>query len=282
MLAFLRSISCLLVVVKFVFKMLVLDRLCHASEVKSAFLGHDLITAIVAQAKAEVASQTDGSEYVSTQDVVAAWFLRAALAAEKDSSSTLAFSGVFCFRGLLARNSLADLAVYPHCAVYSFPVTPAPTLRQLAAAPLSSFALAHRRSLLRARTPASLASLFRYMRHHGWRMLVPVAGWGVEPFLITNQVDAGLPGAVDWSAVVPGLAGGEGRGAFMLWSTPRGMDHFMMLNEVEGGWLWSGGMRRGRWASLEGALAELAVAGTQAKGRRDSGWAEKAWGGESP
>jgi len=256
MLSHVRSITHIFDLAKFLFTKLFIDPLLHSGTRKSAFVARELLEPLVAQAKAEVAAQGKG-EYVSTQDVVTAWFLRAALAGEKKKRKTLAFSGTFCFRSVVDKHTSADLSAYPHSCVWAFPMTPSPSFAQVASAPLSSLALTHRRSLLRARSPAALAGLFRYMKRYHWRILVPRAGWGVEPFFLTNQVEAAMPSAVDWSAIVPGVPKGGGRGCFWEWSTPQGMDHFMVLNEVQNGWLWSGGMRKTRWASLEKALAEL-------------------------
>lgn len=245
---------------KFLFSKLLVERVLYSGEVKSAFLGRDLIADIVREAKEEVAAQGKG-EYVSTQDVVSMWFLRAACKDEVENGSRndIAFSGVFCYRQLLTDNTSVDLSLYPHNSVFAYPMTPTTSVADFVNRPISEVASSHRRAILRARTPSYLASLMRFIKEFNFKSLIPRQSYGTDAWFLTNQIEANLPSIVDWSAIVPGLPEGskEGYGVFNEWTSPRPMDHFDILNEVEGGWLWSGGMRKGRWASLEKELKRL-------------------------
>lgn len=117
------------------------------------------------------------------------------------SSSTLVLSGAFCFHLLLHTHTPASWPAsrpaYPHCSLFAFPFTPGPSFARFAAAPLFELAIAHRRSVVRPRTPPALAFPLRYVRAPSWgrprfdRRLGCRGSWPrpMNHFMITNKVE---------------------------------------------------------------------------------------------
>jgi len=241
------------------------ERLWYGLEDKGAFIGHDLVDWLVTKVKHDVEQETNGSEFVSTYDVLIAWLLKAAYA-DEPRHSPLKPVGVMDIRPTLSSTSDGISLESPPLALmaswmYAFPHTPDPHT-----ATLAQLALHHRRALLRTRTPAQVSASYAWLesfRAAGQPCPLFVST-GFDSWGFTNQADCGIADAIDW---------GRGKGQAQLYGcsqAPEYKEHVMKLTRQETGWVWQGAMRKSRWASAERELAKLEGewrAETEADGR---------------
>lgn len=125
--------------------------------------------------------------------------------------------------------------------------------------PLPTLALGHRRSLLAARSPATLAASLRTLQTQTANLDFPPSLTRPEWWHFASQGAGGFGRTVDWAAVVGGREGGKGEehGRMWMWLAAEGLDQVMCLNSVGGGWLVSGSLRGDRWRSVERELGKL-------------------------
>lgn len=153
----------------------------HGTETKNIYIGADVVKRIVDPAKREVREVSEEQEYVSTGDVLLAWLLKSVYTGDT-SSNTLAASSVFSIRPLLP-----SLGPYPHNALLLSSIPYLPT-SSLSTTPLSTLALLHRRELLNARVPSSVASLASYRKGN----VLPKRARGMDYWVFSNQSVAGI------------------------------------------------------------------------------------------
>ncbi|GAA5893360.1 hypothetical protein JCM6882_008013 [Rhodosporidiobolus microsporus] len=255
------------------------------SAVRYAFLPQGVVDRLVRRVKEEVRKETGGKEYVSTGDILTAFVLKSAHAAESTSSAALNGSCVLNTRPLFSPLRPSPSITpeitnhsYPHNVLssYSYHPTDLP-LRDLASSSLANLALAHRRNVLRVKTPQYLQAVVAKearLTGGGKAPMMPkrdwpeVVGWipGLWPreggkhvhrWVITNQMQAELgafrlPNPDKEGHDLPLLAYHS-----MLVSFGS-LDHLFALQQVPGlGVSFTGSMRESRWKSFCRAMEEL-------------------------
>ncbi|KAK4705615.1 hypothetical protein P7C70_g593, partial [Phenoliferia sp. Uapishka_3] len=204
------------------------------AETKNLFLGEDVVREIVEPVKREVKEMSEGREFVSTGDVLLAWVLKSAYANDS-SQNSIASTSVFSLRPLLP-----SLPLYPHNALGLFSLPHIP-IYSLSTTPLSILALTHRRSLLSARHPSTLA-LIKSGRLSG--DLIPKRTWGYDNWHFSNQSKAGITKFEGLGRVV----------GYFSHTVPFAMPHTVLFTELERGVMILGSMRRSRWETLARVL----------------------------
>ncbi|KAI5475902.1 hypothetical protein MNV49_000735 [Pseudohyphozyma bogoriensis] len=217
----------------------------HGVEHGGIFVGREVVEIIVGRVKEEVREQSGGKEYVSTGDVMLAWALKAMYLDEPNSPNTLKAA-----QSVSARPLLADAAgdssfnAYPHNAVLMADLASLP-LSSLPSTPLSTLALSSRHSILRTRTlPRATLDV-----SSPTGAILPLREWGTDWIGFSSQVEGGYE-SVGWGD------GWEIR-SMIGYPLPVNADHLLFVNKLEGGLLFTGDLRKSRWAAMEGELRRL-------------------------
>lgn len=218
--------------------------LWHHAEEGGVFLGREVVKFAVDQAKAEVVAASGGKEWLSTEDVLWAWMLKAAYADEpfheqvKDSTA-------ICARNLLGLTA----PIYPHNAVL---IALSPDVPCPHTTPLSQLALFRRRRLHAVRTPAKAAAFVRWSDSF-WPARLPL--WHApehDSWLATSHVAAALGTAFD-------LGDGAG-GDYVCTARPKGSQSAIVTSKGKDGYTLRGRMSRARWVSVRKEVARLQAA----------------------
>ncbi|GAA5918376.1 hypothetical protein JCM6882_002786 [Rhodosporidiobolus microsporus] len=238
------------------------------------FLRSEVVEAITREAKAEVAAESGGKEYVSTGDVLAAWLLKAAYADEPRPDAGITLDVVFNTRALLSPRTTANLDLYPHNLAISggiLPTTPI-SLAALSSSDvsLSDLALRFRRGILAYRSLLALRAYWH--RFLALKSPIPLRPWPELPaflrrfspfggmhetrWFVTNQTSLGvtdlrLPSLVEEGKDLPLVAF-----YFLPCGGPE-LDHVCTIQKVDGGLMVTSLMRPGRWESLEKRVEEV-------------------------
>ncbi|KAM0752378.1 hypothetical protein T439DRAFT_379444 [Meredithblackwellia eburnea MCA 4105] len=215
---------------------LVLEFFWHRNTTKQIFLSHRVVANIVNPIKEEVKSQSNGAEWVSTGDALLSWTLSSAYRGSR-SRSRIAVTSVFS-----ARNILPKLPIYP----FNVPVTfslPFFIIPELHPSP-APIAILHRRTLDSARNPSFFRS---YLEH--LESLNPTVrrAWDDRSWIFTNQVIAGMPELRAFGPLK----------AFWIFEAPFLIDHVVMINKVDEGYLLLCVLRQKEWDTLREVVDEL-------------------------
>ncbi|GAA5893351.1 hypothetical protein JCM6882_008011 [Rhodosporidiobolus microsporus] len=253
------------------------------SEQRWMFLRQAAVDHLVERVKEDVKRETGGKEYVSSGDILVAWFLKAALADESTLSGSVASIAVSNCRSLLTSYAASspsvppfDFSLYPHGAVAPYDLlAPALPLSDLATTSLATLALAFRRNLDKQRNLSTLRACTLFhptttntpssIPHRDWPHLFSSSatassapGRGpTHRFFFTNQTSLGMA-----SLALPALEDGEDDLPLVSYALtgrmPLLFDHAVALQRVEGAGIRVGGrIRRTRWESVGRAVEEL-------------------------
>ncbi|GAA6018738.1 hypothetical protein JCM10207_005562 [Rhodosporidiobolus poonsookiae] len=246
---------------------MVWEKVWWKSEARWLFLRNETVKYLVESTKREVKQLTDGKEYVSTGDVLAAWAIKAAHSDESTSRSCVSPAALFSARALLS----PSLTSYPHGAAFPYSLFPTPLpLRTLAQTSTASLALTMRRQLV---ANATLANLRHIQVRSGGAALVPVRDWPgaalflpwrwwrrphVHRWLASNQTALGM---ASLALPSPSSAGEETdlplRAYYLLGEGPVEVDGVLPFQQTAAGVTSSATMRRSRWESLRRRVEEL-------------------------
>ncbi|KAG6910702.1 hypothetical protein DXG01_008746 [Tephrocybe rancida] len=203
---------------------------------KGVFLGQAVVKEMVQKVKDEV--RKSGAGWVSTGDVLLAWFLKAAYAKETDKN----LSSVISLRSTLADKDPAfenytlygatDNSLMPGC-------MPSLTKAELAAKPLAELALLHRQTIDTARNVPFVQAYNHWMATVGGNG-IPTRRLGADSWIFSNQT-VGHFDEFDF---------GSEMFAFWVWNTPLTPDHSVALNKFKGGYLIEAVIRTSRWDAL--------------------------------
>ncbi|GAA5837874.1 hypothetical protein JCM11251_004685 [Rhodosporidiobolus azoricus] len=254
------------------------------SKVRYAFLPQDKVDRLVERVKQEVKKDTDGRGYVSTGDVLTAFVLKSAHAAEARSSASVQASCVLNTRSLFSplRPSPSTTPVitnysYPHNVLSSYSYNPTHLpLRELAISSLATLALNHRRNVLKVKTPEYLQAVVAKeakLTNGGKAPMMPKRDWPepmgwipgfwpresnhVHRWVITNQMQAelgdfSLPHPTEEGKDLPLLS------YHSMLISYGSLDHLFSLQRIPGmGVSFTGSMRESRWNSFVEALKDL-------------------------
>ncbi|GAA5837889.1 hypothetical protein JCM11251_004690 [Rhodosporidiobolus azoricus] len=250
------------------------------AESRWLFLRQAVIDHLVEKVKGEVKEKTGGKEYVSTGDIITAWFLKAAHADESSLSGFVAASPAYNVRSLLATYTTpsgyspsADLALYPHNSVVLYDLFPSPiSLCSLASSSLADLALTFRRNLAVHRTLPALQALQRKLNarpdpskpallpQRNWPTFFPSSSSSssngpVHRWLTTNQMSLGVADLA--------LPDEDGKDLPLLYYSITGrapllLDHALAFQLVKGaGVTMIARVRSSRWESVKRAVEQL-------------------------
>ncbi|KZV94802.1 hypothetical protein EXIGLDRAFT_611314 [Exidia glandulosa HHB12029] len=222
------------------------EYLWHRAEDRALFLGKNAIEKIVSKVKSEVkALDPSGSSFVSTGDVLYMWLVQTACADEAaDETHTVGMMSAISMRPILSEVN-EDFATYPHnCIVpMALPLTNKAATKNT---PLAQLALTHRRAIDDARNLPYIQNWSRHINLIG--SSVPDRRWRHDSWIMTNQSVARSTDIRFPSTKTVG---------FFYYFTPILPDHTIMMNELNGGIVMQGPVRRSRWNAIDRALAEL-------------------------
>ncbi|GAA5857844.1 hypothetical protein JCM8547_006001 [Rhodosporidiobolus lusitaniae] len=253
----------------------------YGSHARWVFLRQVTVDVLVERVKEDIKDETEGREYVSTGDVLAAWLLKAAHAKEKSAREALSASALYSSRSLLDAHSPSSpsLALYPHNAAIAYPLlsTDLP-LSTLSTISVSTLALSFRRQLPLHRTLPSLLTIWQGLQKSE---LLPHRDWLQPPsflrlpslflprgkiththrFLFSNQLSVGM-GSFSLPDFSSHSGGGEAKDLplivyYNLGEGPVELDSVLPIQQTEAGVTVSATMRKSRWESLERAIREL-------------------------
>ncbi|GAA5893326.1 hypothetical protein JCM6882_008005 [Rhodosporidiobolus microsporus] len=252
------------------------------AESRWLFLRQAVVDHLAEKVKADVKQETGGKEYVSTGDILTAWFLQAAHADESSLSGSVAASPAYNMRPILANYTSpsgasfsSSLSLYPHNSVTLYDLFPSPLpLAKLATTSLASLALTFRRNLAVHRTLPALQALQRKLNARpdpSKPALLPLRDWPsffswsapssgedhrpVHRWLLTNQMSLGVADLF--------LPDETGKDLPVLYysltaRSPLLLDHALAFQHVKGaGVTMISRIRRSRWKGVERAVEQL-------------------------
>ncbi|GAA5893334.1 hypothetical protein JCM6882_008007 [Rhodosporidiobolus microsporus] len=244
------------------------------AETRSIFLRQAVVDRLVEKVKEEVKRETGGNEFVSTGDIIAAWFLKAN---ESSSSGSVAASAVYNIRSLLsthtstpsASSPSSNFSVYPHNAVAPYDLFSPLPFSTLSTTSLASLSLALRRNFALQHTLPTLQAYYHKLKansgtdkslfipHRNWPTFFS-SPWPRTPthrWMFTNQASLGVA-----DLAVPGK---DGKNLPLLSyhlqnRSPLALDHGVEIQRIEGVGITVGSMmRRSRWKGVERAVKQL-------------------------
>ncbi|KAL8277727.1 hypothetical protein RQP46_009849 [Phenoliferia psychrophenolica] len=217
------------------------ENLWHKCTPGEIFLGRDLFSRLIDTVKADVKAATGGAEWVSTGDILLAWTIKAIFGAEPHNHRSLLTMACWDNRSV-ASTPTKPLASYPHNAMTFYFYGNGP-VSSLASTPLSTLALANRRTLDQARNVAGVHTALTWQ--HATQP-IPARRRGTEALCGSSHIAAGLP-QISWGAPPEALRG------WWVWMWGAA-DHIAFFNELSDGWIVTVSTRPSRWESV---LAEL-------------------------
>ncbi|GAA6032391.1 hypothetical protein JCM8097_008151 [Rhodosporidiobolus ruineniae] len=253
------------------------------SETWFGFLRREVVEKLVGEVKKEVQTRTEGTEYVSTSDVLSAFLLKSAHRYEATSATTtLKLITVFNGRTLLdsyqsssSSSTTYPFSAYPHNCIFPYDLnSPRPLdLAQLHSMPLADLALLLRRGLDAHRTLPALKTAWdtRYKPATGqmawigewsfaWPELPPVLpslfGLSLPPLRYAISSQLGL------KLAALSFPGRDGKDLPLLAFHVAGDSPFPLMNcflpqDVEAGVTFTASLHPSRWECLEKAIEEL-------------------------
>lgn len=136
---------------------------------------------------------------------------------------------------------------YTHNAIMpcSFPLL---RVDSLANTPISELALLHRKTIDDVRDLPFIQSYNKWVATVGGNA-IPVRKSGTNSWIFSNQVIGHLDD-IDFGP-------GSEMMAFWHWNAPIIPDHSVILNKFKGGYIIEAGIRRSRWAAMEGEVDRI-------------------------
>ncbi|KAG6905399.1 hypothetical protein DXG01_002964 [Tephrocybe rancida] len=210
---------------------------------KAVYLGEAVVKEMVQKVKDEV--KESGTGWVSTGDVLFAWFLKAAYAKEIDET-LVCVSTVVSLRSTFAPKDPA-FDNYTHNS--SIPCCiPALTKSELAAKPLAELAVLHRQSIDTVRNIPFIQAYNHWVATIGRKAMLERT-FGTDSWVFTNQA-IGRFDEIDFGS-------GSEMLAFWVWGTPFTPDHTVMLNKLKGGYIIEAVIRTSRWDIIAEAVKNV-------------------------
>ncbi|KAG6816585.1 hypothetical protein H0H87_004886 [Tephrocybe sp. NHM501043] len=211
----------------------------HKVEMKSIYFGEAVVRDMVQKVKREVKNQ--GSGWVSTGDVLVAWFLKALFATETDGKFPCSFSLV-SMRSTLSHKEPAFNAYSHNCIIPS--AIQAMTKDELRTMSMPELALLHRQSIDAVRNIPFINTYNHWMRRttSSGKLFVSLRPRDDTVFF-TNQT-IGKWDQVDFGSEIF---------YFWLYVAPFAPDHLITLKQFKEGYIIEANVRRARWK----AVAEL-------------------------
>lgn len=234
------------------------EKVWHGAESAGAFVGADVAQWLIDSIKADVHALTNGAEYVTSYDILTAWFLKAAYSDEPESRPGI--NGVMCVREPVSRASGLSLTSpeLPLCSIWLYVQHwPAP-----AQTSLIDLALLHHRTLDKQRTVEQISSAHTYLKACAARgETCPFFfATGRDAYIVTDQSKTGLANSIDWG-------NGAGKKQALAVNFREPLERVIALNRVEHGYTWQSLMRPSRWAAVRKELVKLQAAYEKATGK---------------
>ncbi|KIK57394.1 hypothetical protein GYMLUDRAFT_86838 [Collybiopsis luxurians FD-317 M1] len=217
----------------------------HRVKPGAIYLGPRVVAGIVARAKKQAADE--GKGWISTGDILVAFFIKAAYLEEGPSSlNSIRVSAAVSLRKVLATTN-RDFEQYSHNALLPLAFPPL-TVQQVSAMPLHEFALIHRQAIDCVRNIAYIQGYEKWVPTIGGAAL-PARDRKVDSWLLSNQV----VGGVDKLDLGSELLG------FWHWMLPFMVDHAFTVNKLRDGYILDGfsGIRPSRMKAIEKVLESL-------------------------
>ncbi|GAA5857853.1 hypothetical protein JCM8547_006005 [Rhodosporidiobolus lusitaniae] len=250
------------------------EQILGQSQARRAFLTDETLGRLASEVKGQVKDDTDGREFVSTGDVLVAWFLKTVHADEVNTRDQVHASAAYSARWLLDSHSPSPLSLYPSNLLFLYDLFPRPIpLSFLPTAPLATLARSSRGQLTLSRSLPVVSAVSRWMRNS--RRLIPVRD---SPFRLTNRPRAyrwffsnhTALGLADLSLPHPSAAAADANNEqvvlplsyfFFAGVGPVDPDHVITFQKVPGGVNVSGNMRKSRWEALARSIEALEAEG---------------------
>ncbi|KAG6830789.1 hypothetical protein H0H87_007042 [Tephrocybe sp. NHM501043] len=217
------------------------EYLWQKTETKGLYLGQAAVEGIVQRVKDEV--KNSGPGWVSTGDVLAAWFLKAAFSQETDSNSVCVTHAISLRSTLVEKNPAFEN--YTHNSIMPCSMPPV-TKQEIATKSLAELAVLNRRSFDAVRNIPFVQAYNHWVASVGGNA-IPSRRRGAESVIFSNQVIGHLD-AIDF---------GSETFAFWHWNAPLLPDHSIVLNKFKGGYIIEAAIRRKRWNAVAQSIIDL-------------------------
>ncbi|KAG5641965.1 hypothetical protein DXG03_003857 [Asterophora parasitica] len=204
------------------------------AEGKAVYLGKNVVDDIVQKFKDEVKSS--GTGFVSTGDVLVAWFLKAAYLRETDKNA-VCVTTLVSIRSLLEEKDLT-FKNYTHNSIIHCS-RPSLSKQEIASKSLAELAVMNRKAIDDVRNIPFIQAYTHWVAKIGGNA-VPTRRRGADSWLFSNQV-IGHFDEIDF---------GSEMSAFWHWNEPSVPDHSVTLNKFKGGYIIEAGIRRSRWEAV--------------------------------
>ncbi|KAG6808351.1 hypothetical protein H0H92_004389, partial [Tricholoma furcatifolium] len=189
------------------------------AEIKAVYIGEAVVNEIVQKVKDEV--KDSGNSWVSTGDVLLAWFLKTSTV-DKRMTST-------------------DNSIMP-CSLPPF------SKSDLLTKSLAELAILNRQAIDAVRNIPFIQAYIRWVGTVGGNA-IPTRRSGANSVIFSNQVVGHLDD-IDFGSEML---------AFWHWNAPIIPDHSILFNKFKGGYIIEAGIRRSRWNAVAEAAQNLKV-----------------------
>ncbi|KAG5646234.1 hypothetical protein DXG03_004061 [Asterophora parasitica] len=208
----------------------------YESEVKAVYLGKNVLDDMVRTVKDEVKSS--GTSFVSTGDVLVAWFLKAAYLQETDDKNGAAcVTSIVSIRSPLEEKNPA-FKNYTHNSIMPC-CCPSLSKEEIASKSLAELAVIHRKAIDDVRNIPFIQAYTHWVAKIGG-IIIPIRRQGVDSWVFSNQVIGHLD-EIDF---------GSEMSAFWYWDVPFSADNSVIVNKFKGGYIIEAGVRRSRWEAV--------------------------------
>ncbi|KAG5640586.1 hypothetical protein DXG03_008005 [Asterophora parasitica] len=210
------------------------EYLWQKAEVKAVYLGENVVDEMVRKVKDEVKSF--GTGFVSTGDIIVAWFLKTAYLRETDKNAVYV-STMVSIRSPLeeknpAFNSYTHNCLMPCCC-------PSLSKEEIASKSLAELAVIHRKAIDDMRNIPFIQAYNHWVAKIGG-VAMPTRRRGADSWVFSNQIVGHLD-EIDF---------GSEMSAFWHWNLPFAVDHSVILNKFKGGYIIEAVVRRSRWEAV--------------------------------
>ncbi|THU82327.1 hypothetical protein K435DRAFT_934036, partial [Dendrothele bispora CBS 962.96] len=210
------------------------EHLWQKLETNGVFIEEKIMDEMVQRVKAEV--EAKGKGWVSTGDILVAWFLKAAHLGETDSSTVPVSTVVSIRQPFLERDPKFDEYTHNSLISCSYPIT---SKQEIANKSLAELAIINRQCINNVRNIPFIRLFIQWVRSVGG-VLIYARRQGEDPWLISNQV-IGRIDDINFGVEVYSM---------WTWNLPFVPDHTMIVNKFSGGYLLQVGLRLSRWTSI--------------------------------
>ncbi|KAF9063001.1 hypothetical protein BDP27DRAFT_1300017 [Rhodocollybia butyracea] len=218
------------------------EMLWHRVKVGVVYLGPKIVEELVSTVKKQAADE--GKGWVSTGDILVAFFIKAAYFEEGPTSpNAVTISAAVSIRRVFAESN-PDFESYSHNALLPLAFPPL-TVKQVSAMSLYEFALMHRQAVNNMRNVPYIQGYEKWIPTIGGAA-IPMRRKATDSWLLSNQVIGGVD-KIDF---------GSKKFGFYHWMMPIFPDHGLTLNKLGDGYIFDAfsGIRPGRIASIQKAL----------------------------